>query len=50
MFLSSSRFGKPLTKVTRHAFPFLLIIATAVLRITYVESMSVGVLRLFGKG
>jgi tripartite ATP-independent transporter DctM subunit len=50
LFLSSSRFGKPLTAVTRHAFPFLLIIATAVLLITYVPAMSVGVLRLFGKG
>ncbi len=50
LFLSSSRFGKPLTSVTRHAFPFLLIVATAVLLITYVDWMSVGVLRLFGKG
>jgi C4-dicarboxylate transporter DctM subunit len=49
LFLSSSRFGRPLTTVTRHAFPFLLIIATAVLLITYVEPMSVGVLRLLGK-
>ncbi len=50
LFLSSSRFGKPLTSVTRHAFPFLLIIAAAVLLITYVPAMSVGVLRLLGKG
>jgi C4-dicarboxylate transporter, DctM subunit len=50
LFLSSSRFGKPLTSVTRHAFPFLLIISTAVLLITYVPWMSEGVLRLLGKG
>ena len=36
LYLSSSRFGKPLTEVTRTAFPFLLIMAVAVLLITYV--------------
>ena len=49
LYLSSSRFGKPLTAVTRHAFPFLLIMAAAVLLITYVPWMSVGILRAFGK-
>ena len=49
LYLSSSRFGKPLTAVTRHAFPFLMIMAVAVLLITYVPWMSLGILRAFGK-
>ena len=49
LYLSSSRFAKPLTEVTRHAFPFLLIMAVAVLLITYVPGMSLGILRAFGK-
>ena len=49
LYLASSRFGKPLTAVTRHAFPFLLIMAVAVLLITYVPWMSLGILRAFGK-
>ncbi len=44
LYLASSRFGKPLTEVTRHAFPFLMIMAVAVLLIT-----SLGILRAFGK-
>jgi C4-dicarboxylate transporter DctM subunit len=50
LFLSSSRFGKPLTSVTRYAFPFLLIMVAAVLAITYVPQISVGILGFFGKG
>ena len=49
LYLSSSRFGKPLTEVTRHAFPFLLIMALAVLLITYVPELSVGVLKALGR-
>ncbi len=49
LYLSSSRFGKPLTAVTRHAFPFLMIMAVAVLLITYVPWMSLGILRALGK-
>ncbi|HSB60945.1 MAG TPA: TRAP transporter large permease, partial [Vicinamibacteria bacterium] len=49
LFLSSSRFGVPLTAITRHAFPFLLIMAAAVLLITYVPGMSLGILRPFGR-
>jgi len=49
LYLSSSRFGKPLTTVTRHAFPFLLIMALAVLLITYVPDLSLGILKLLGK-
>jgi len=50
LYLSSSRFGKPLTEVTRTAFPFLMIMTVAVLLITYVPAMSVGVLHLVGRG
>jgi tripartite ATP-independent transporter DctM subunit len=48
LFLSSSRFSKPLTEVTKNAFPFLLIMALAVLLITYVPGMSVGLVKLLG--
>ena len=49
LFLSSSRFGKPLPKVARHTFPFLLILAVGVALITYVPAMSMGVLTFLGK-
>jgi TRAP-type C4-dicarboxylate transport system permease large subunit len=49
LFLSSSRFGKPLTAMIRHTFPFLLIMAAAVLLITYVPPMSLGLLDLTGR-
>ncbi len=49
LFLSSSRFGKPLLQVYKDAFPFLLILAIGVLLITYVPAMSLGVLELLGK-
>ncbi len=50
LFLSSSRFGKPLVRVYRDTLPFLLILAAAVLLITYVPEMTVGLLGLLGKG
>jgi len=49
LFLSSSRFGKPLTSLYRYVLPFLIITAIGVLLITYTDSMSLGVLRLLGK-
>jgi tripartite ATP-independent transporter DctM subunit len=49
LFLSSSRFGKPLTQLYRHVVPFLIILAIAVLLVTYIPSMSLGLLRLLGK-
>jgi tripartite ATP-independent transporter DctM subunit len=49
LFLSSSRFGKPLPQLYRHVLPFLLIIGIGVLLITYIPQMSIGVVRLFGK-
>ena len=48
LFLSSSRFGKPLTRLYRHVVPFLIILAIGVLLITYMPSMSIGLVRLLG--
>ncbi len=49
LFLSSSRFGKPLPELYRHVVPFLLILGAGTLAITYLPQMTVGVLRLLGK-
>jgi C4-dicarboxylate transporter, DctM subunit len=49
LFLSSSRFGKPLGSLYKHVLPFLIILGIGVLLITYVPAMSLGVLKLFGK-
>jgi C4-dicarboxylate transporter DctM subunit len=49
LFLSSSRFNKPLTSLYRHVVPFLIITGIGVLLITYTDSMSLGVLKLLGK-
>jgi tripartite ATP-independent transporter DctM subunit len=49
LFLSSSRFGKPLPQLYRHVVPFLIILGVGVLLITYIPMMSLGVLRLLGR-
>jgi len=49
LFLSSSRFGKPLPQLYRHVVPFLIILGVGVLLITYVPMMSLGILRLLGR-
>ncbi len=49
LFLSSSRFNKPMVELYRHVLPFLLILALGVLLITYVPALSLGVLRLLGR-
>jgi C4-dicarboxylate transporter, DctM subunit len=49
LFLSSSRFGKPLPQLYRHVVPFLIILGIGVLLITYIPAISVGVLKLLGK-
>jgi len=49
LFLSSSRFGKPLPQLYRHVVPFLIILGAGTLAITYLPQMTVGVLRLMGK-
>ncbi len=50
LFLSSSRFGKPLPELYRHVVPFLVILGIGTLAITYLPQLTVGVLRLLGKG
>jgi C4-dicarboxylate transporter, DctM subunit len=49
LFLSSSRFNKPLVSLYRHVVPFLIILGIGVLLITYTDAMSLGILRLLGK-
>ena len=49
LFLSSSRFGKPITFLYRCIVPFLVISALGVLLITYAPVLSIGVLKLFGR-
>ena len=49
LYLAASRFEKPLTTVVRTVLPFLLILAVAVLLITYLPAISVGVLAAFGR-
>ncbi|HLX09832.1 MAG TPA: TRAP transporter large permease subunit [Thermoanaerobaculia bacterium] len=49
LFLSSSRFGQPLPRLYRHVLPFLAILGVGVLLITYLPSMSLGILKLLGK-
>ena len=43
LFLSASRFGKPLPWVYKKAFPFLLIMSAGVLLITFLEPITTGV-------
>lgn len=50
LFLSSTRFQKPLPQMYRAAFPFLLIMTASVLVITYVPGLSTGVLQWWGGG
>ncbi len=49
LFLSSSRFNQPLTRLYRHILPFLIITGIGVLLITYLPWMSLGVLEILGK-
>ncbi|HEX9052653.1 MAG TPA: TRAP transporter large permease subunit [Anaeromyxobacter sp.] len=46
LFLSASRFGKPLPYVYKKAFPFLVIMAAGVLAITYLPAITTGVVHL----
>jgi C4-dicarboxylate transporter DctM subunit len=47
LFLSSSRFNKPMVALYRYVLPFLLILGLGVLLITYVPALSLGILSLF---
>jgi C4-dicarboxylate transporter DctM subunit len=49
LFLSASRFDKPLTSLFRYVLPFLLLMALSVLLITYVPDLSLGILKLLGR-
>jgi C4-dicarboxylate transporter, DctM subunit len=49
LFLSASRFQKPLPWVWGKAFPFLLIMAAGVLAITYLPAITTGIVRLVGR-
>jgi C4-dicarboxylate transporter DctM subunit len=46
LFLSASRFGKPLPYLYKQALPFLIIMAFGVLFITYVPALTTGVVSL----
>jgi tripartite ATP-independent transporter DctM subunit len=48
LFLSGTRFGKPLPKIYKNALPFLIIMTLGVLVVTYFPSLTTGVLSLFG--
>ena len=50
LFLSASRFKKPLPQLYREAFPFLIIMAVGVLIITYVPAMTTGVVAMLTRG
>jgi tripartite ATP-independent transporter DctM subunit len=50
LLLSSSRFGVPLSQVARRTLPLLAILTVGVILITYVPALSLGVLRLLGRG
>lgn len=49
LFLSATRFQKPLPVLYRNALPFLIIMSFGVLLITYVPWATLGLLKLFGK-
>jgi tripartite ATP-independent transporter DctM subunit len=49
LFLSATRFHKPLPLLYRRALPFLLIMSIGVLVITYVPWATLGLLKLLGK-
>lgn len=49
LLLSSSRFGKPMTELYLDVIPFLLILGSGVLLITYVPALSLGLLNWLGR-
>jgi C4-dicarboxylate transporter, DctM subunit len=49
LFLSSSRFGKPMVALYHYVLPFLFILGIGVLLITYVPALSLGVLNLLSR-
>jgi tripartite ATP-independent transporter DctM subunit len=49
LFLSAQRFGQPLPKLYRYAFPFLVIMSAGVLAITYLPALTTGVVARFAR-
>jgi tripartite ATP-independent transporter DctM subunit len=49
LFLSASRFNRPLPQLYRQALPFLCIMAIGVLAITYVPAMTTGLVHLLAR-
>jgi tripartite ATP-independent transporter DctM subunit len=49
LFLSATRFEKPLPYVYRKAFPFLVIMSAGVLAITYLPAITTGIVALFAR-
>jgi tripartite ATP-independent transporter DctM subunit len=49
LFLASYRFKRPILEVTRAALPMLGILGIGVLLITYVPSLTLGILRMLGR-
>jgi tripartite ATP-independent transporter DctM subunit len=49
LFLSSSRFGKPMTSLYRHVLPFLAILGGGVLLITYVPALSLALVKMLAR-
>jgi TRAP-type C4-dicarboxylate transport system permease large subunit/TRAP-type C4-dicarboxylate transport system permease small subunit len=50
LFLASYRFERPLLKIWRAAIPMLVILGIGVLLITYMPSLTLGLLELVGRG
>jgi C4-dicarboxylate transporter DctM subunit len=48
LFLSSLRFERPVTQLYRASWPFLCLLLLALLVITYVPDLSLGLVRLLG--
>ena len=42
LFLASYRFDRPLFQVYRHTIPFLLVLLSVVLLITYIPALTIG--------
>jgi TRAP-type C4-dicarboxylate transport system permease large subunit len=49
LFLAAYRFEKPLLKIWRAAIPMLVILAVGVILVTYVPSLTLGLLNLVGR-
>ena len=49
LFLAAYRFGKPLTRIWRDSFPFLVVMLVGVLVITYVPALSLKLLEILGR-